>query len=80
MLALRAYPAVAGAVSSLRVAYAGLSSGCHHHPYELPPTRAELDGLIAAVERFAVTVAQAVVQPPPAAAKAPPREPLKPKR
>jgi hypothetical protein len=65
MVALRGYPSVADAVPSVRVAYAGLSSGCHHHPYELPPTRAELDGLIAVVEGFAVTVAQAVQQLPP---------------
>jgi hypothetical protein len=60
MVALRGYPAMADSVAIVRVAYAGLSSGCHHHPYELPPTRAELDGLIAAVEGFAGVVAKAV--------------------
>ena len=60
MVALRGYPAVADSVARVRVAYAGLSSGCHHHPYELPPTRAELDGLIATVETFATVVAAAV--------------------
>lgn len=60
MVALRGYPAMAESVAIVRVAYAGLSSGCHHHPYELPPTRAELDGLIAAVEGFADVVAKAV--------------------
>ena len=79
LIALRGYPSVADAVSSLRVAYAGLSSGCHHHPYELPPTRAELDGRIAVVERFAETVAQAVVQTPPPSKPAP-KAPAKPKR
>ena len=75
MVALRGYPAVAAAVPSIRVAYAGLSSGCHHHPYELPPTRAELDGLIAVVEGFAVTVAKAV-QPTPGPAT--PAQPVRP--
>jgi hypothetical protein len=65
MVALRGYPAVADAVASLRVAYAGLSAGCHHHPYELPPTRAELDGLLVTVEGFASTVARALAQVPP---------------
>ena len=65
MVALRGYPPVADAVAGIRVAYAGLSAGCHHHPYELPPTRAELDGLIATVEGFAATVAKAVAQVPP---------------
>ena len=60
MVALRGYPAIADQVAIVRVAYAGLSSGCHHHPYELPPTRAELDGLIAAVEGFAGVVAKIV--------------------
>jgi hypothetical protein len=60
MVALRGYPAAAESVARVRVAYAGLSSGCHHHPYELPPTRAELDGLIASVEAFAAVVAAAV--------------------
>jgi len=66
MVALRGYPAMADSVAIVRVAYAGLSSGCHHHPYELPPTRAELDGLIAAVEGFAGVVAKAVTTDAPA--------------
>jgi hypothetical protein len=65
MIALRGFPAVAESVAPLRVAYAGLSAGCHHHPYELPPTRAELDGLITAVEGFAVTIATLRSQVPP---------------
>lgn len=62
MVALRGYPSIAASAASVRVAYAGLSSGCHHHPYELPPTRAELDGLIAAVEAFAGAVDRALVE------------------
>ena len=69
MIALRGYPAVQEQVAIVRTAYAGLSSGCHHHPYELPPTRAELDGLIALVEQFAAAVAQATTAPPKPPAK-----------
>jgi hypothetical protein len=65
LIALRGYPPVRDSASPVAAAYAGLCRGCHHHPYELPPTRAELDGLIAAVERFAGTVAKAVAEPPP---------------
>jgi hypothetical protein len=67
MIALRGYPIVREHIGVVRTAYAGLSSGCHHHPYELPPTRAELDGLIALVEGFAEVVGQATVQPKPPA-------------
>jgi hypothetical protein len=83
MVALRGYPDVASSVASLRVAYAGLSAGCHHHPYELPPTRAELDGLIAAVETFAVTMAKVVAKVPPAPPPKPgatPKPPVRGKR
>jgi hypothetical protein len=60
LIALRGYPPVRDSASPVAAAYAGLCRGCHHHPYELPPTRAELDGLITAVEQFAGTVAKAV--------------------
>ncbi len=33
-------------------AWAGLSRGCHQHPYQLPPTSVELLGMIAVVEEF----------------------------
>ena len=41
-----------------RVAYAwaGLSRGCHQHPYELPPTSTELLGWLLTVEQFIAKV------------------------
>jgi hypothetical protein len=33
-------------------AWSALSRGCHQHPYELPPTAAELEGLLHIVEDF----------------------------
>jgi hypothetical protein len=83
MVALRGYPDVASAVPALRVAYGGLSAACHHHPYELPPTRAELASLIAGVEEFAATVAKAVSKippPPPPKPGATPKAPARGKR
>jgi hypothetical protein len=59
LIALRGYEPVRDAASPVSAAYAGLCRGCHHHPYELPPTRAELDWLISTVEAFAHTVEQA---------------------
>lgn len=34
-------------------AWSRLSSICHHHAYELPPTHSEIDHILRAVERFA---------------------------
>lgn len=47
-----------------RVAYAwaGLSRGCHQHPYELPPTSPELSGCIQVVEELLNRIA-AMVRP-----------------
>ena len=59
LIALRGYAPVKDSASAVSAAYAGLCRGCHHHPYELAPTRAELDGMITAVEQFATTVANA---------------------
>lgn len=38
-------------------AWAGLSGACHQHPYELPPTSAELLGWLAVVDRLVTHVA-----------------------
>jgi hypothetical protein len=67
LIALRGYAPVTASASPVSAAYAGLCRGCHHHPYELPPTRAELDWLIRTVERFAGTVGEATASsvPPP---------------
>jgi hypothetical protein len=72
LIALRGYAPVSAAASPISAAYAGLCRGCHHHPYELPPTRAELDWLIATVEQFVGTVGEAT-----AASAAPPKPPAK---
>jgi len=37
-------------------AWAGLSGACHQHPYELPPTSAELLGWLGTVEEFVAGV------------------------
>ena len=37
-------------------AWAGLSGACHQHPYELPPTSAELLGWLGTVEEFVARV------------------------
>jgi hypothetical protein len=70
LLCLRGYDSVRDAAPRVSVAWAGLSRGCHHHPYELPPTRDELEGWMRVVEQFGDTVVQAVAEevrrPPPA--------------
>jgi hypothetical protein len=37
-------------------AWSGLSRACHHHAYELPPTAAELESWIGAVEELIKSV------------------------
>ena len=37
-------------------AWAGLSRGCHQHPYELPPTSVELLGWLGTVEELVANV------------------------
>ena len=41
-------------------AWSGLSRACHQHPYELPPTSAELLAWLQAVEQFAAQVRSVV--------------------
>ena len=40
-----------------RYAWSGLSRACHQHPYELPPTIAELAGWVGVVEELRLMVA-----------------------
>lgn len=40
-------------------AWAGLSRACHQHPYELPPTSAELQGWLATVDELVARVSTA---------------------
>ena len=53
LLCLPAYhddPALAGDLSA---AWASLSSACHYHPYDLPPTEHELRAWLTTAARFA---------------------------
>lgn len=59
LIALHGYEPVRALAAPVSAAWGGLSRGCHHHPYDLPPTRAELDGWIAIVEQFHAAVARA---------------------
>jgi hypothetical protein len=59
VLALHGYPHVAPVASRVNAAWAALSRGCHHHPYELPPTRDELLGWMEVVAEFRAAVARA---------------------
>jgi len=45
------------AVWGIRTAWGTLSQACHHHPYELAPTAAELEQWFAAVERLVARLA-----------------------
>ena len=38
--------------------WAALSRACHYHPYELPPTQEELDGLLSVARRLVAAVQQ----------------------
>jgi hypothetical protein len=39
-----------------RFAWWALSRACHHHPYELAPTVAEIEGWVSSVERVVGTI------------------------
>jgi len=51
-LALRLYYEDPAATSDGYVTWSLLSRACHHHPYELQPTRDEVLGWVEAAERF----------------------------
>ena len=46
-------PELAGAVG---YAYSALSRACHHHPYELAPSQAEIERWLDTCERLALAV------------------------
>lgn len=48
--------------SGTRLAWWALSRACHHHPYELSPTREELTRWLAAVEDLDVAVGQLILR------------------
>ncbi len=52
LVCLREMSADRSAAGRLYEAWAALSRACHHHPYELAPTAAELETWFAVVEAF----------------------------
>jgi len=52
LIFLREYPDDDDLAGRVHHAWNALSKACHHHPYELAPTAAELDGWIATVQHF----------------------------
>lgn len=49
---LPTYLAADGLASDVSFAWHALSRATHHHPYELDPTREELESLLAMTERL----------------------------
>jgi hypothetical protein len=61
LICLREYVHDSQLAGRVHHAWNALSRACHHHPYELPPSAAELDGWLQSVESWiaVVTVAAA---------------------
>jgi hypothetical protein len=55
LICLREYAGDREVVGRLHHAWNALSRACHHHPYELPPSAAELEGWLDAVQRWIAT-------------------------
>jgi len=55
LLCLPTYASTGPALEA-RYLWGALSRACHHHPYELAPTAAELAGWIAGVERVTAAI------------------------
>jgi hypothetical protein len=51
LLCLGEYLGDPSVAADARFAWWALSRACHHHPYELAPTVAEIDGWVGSVER-----------------------------
>ena len=49
LLCLSTYLKDDDTAGQLRYAWSALTRACHHHPYELPPATAELEGWLATV-------------------------------
>ena len=64
LLCLRSYLGDEELAEEADHVYARLSWACHHHPYELAPTAAELDGWIAEVARVQGAAQQVAAVPP----------------
>lgn len=52
LLCLPHYLGDEGLAERVSYSWAGLSGACHQHPYELPPTSAELLGWLATVDQL----------------------------
>jgi hypothetical protein len=52
LICLREYLDDPALAADLRHAWSALSTACHHHPYEMPPTAAELRQWIDTVSAF----------------------------
>ncbi|HEY8550569.1 MAG TPA: hypothetical protein VIL35_11480 [Vicinamibacterales bacterium] len=63
ILGLHGYPGVREHAPAVNAAWFGLSRGCHHHPYELPPIRAELAGWFEIVDEFGAVVRRELMRP-----------------
>jgi hypothetical protein len=50
LICLQAYLPDRDLAARTNEAWSSLTQACHHHPYELPPSRAELNGWLAAVD------------------------------
>lgn len=57
LICLGAYLHDAELAGQVHQAWAALSRACHHHPYELAPTQAELQVLLSTVKELAGRVA-----------------------
>jgi hypothetical protein len=53
-----------GVVREAVRAWVGLSRACHHHPYELAPTKGELSDLVGAVRHVVLALGNAEVSGP----------------
>jgi hypothetical protein len=55
LICLRQYAGDTELAGRMHHAWDALSRACHHHPYELPPSAAELDGWLDTVEHWLAT-------------------------
>ena len=62
LICLRSYLEDAALAARAGHAWSALSRACHHHPYELAPTAAELESWLSAVGELADTVDAALPQ------------------
>lgn len=59
LLCLDEYLSDPHVVADARFAWWALSRACHHHPYELAPTVAEIEGWLSSVEKVVSVIDQA---------------------